>query len=326
LILGVGLCAAPARAEQVIAGAGDASARADALMLARQHFARGIEFYRASAYDAALAEFSRAYELLPSHRILFNLAQIQAQRQEYVEALDLFTRYLTEGAGKLPDERVAAVQKEIGELRRRVAELRVESNVEGATLLVNEVPAAQLPLTAPVRVNAGILRLRIEKVGYRSVSRRVTVVGGESSLVHAELEPTAPPLDLDALPPQLKNVTGAPARTAPLEASLWLGLTTTGAFAAATAICGVLTYQESRTVDRRLSSYPEGLDRIDAARSKLRLVATLTDAFALSTVLSAGVTTALHFSSVSARPLSDGPEFGGQLGPDGGRLWLRGRL
>jgi hypothetical protein len=187
-----------------------ANSRPSPLSIARQHFARGVELYRVGAYDAALAEFTRAYELSPNYRILYNIAQIQAQRQDYVQALELFARYLHDGGEEIPTARSAAVEAETHELGRRVAELRVESNVEGATLVINEVRTTQLPLTAPLWINAGIHRLRVEKIGYSPSTRTITVAGGEAPVLHFELSPSVPPLELDSLA-ALPSPTSTPA-------------------------------------------------------------------------------------------------------------------
>src|SRR4051812_4490754 len=84
--------------------------------IARTHFQRGVALYRATAYDAALAEFTRAYDSAPNYRILYNLAQIQAQRHDYVASLRLFRRYLDDGAAHVPEARAEAVTGEIVEL------------------------------------------------------------------------------------------------------------------------------------------------------------------------------------------------------------------
>ena len=57
-------------------------ARANSFAAARPHFMRGVELYRAGAYDASLAAFTRAYERAPSYRLIYNLAQVKAQRQD----------------------------------------------------------------------------------------------------------------------------------------------------------------------------------------------------------------------------------------------------
>jgi tetratricopeptide (TPR) repeat protein len=62
------------------------TARADAPLEpdtseARMRFTRGVKLYHEGSYDAALAEFTKAYRLAPNYRVLYNLAQVQAERQ-----------------------------------------------------------------------------------------------------------------------------------------------------------------------------------------------------------------------------------------------------
>ena len=45
-----------------------------------------------------LAEFMRAYELLPNYRVLYNIGQVQLERHDYVAALHAFDDYLEQGA------------------------------------------------------------------------------------------------------------------------------------------------------------------------------------------------------------------------------------
>jgi tetratricopeptide (TPR) repeat protein len=322
------------RAEQEPAASGRSDdERAAGVAQARQYFARGVELYRGGAYDAALAAFTRAYELAPTYRILYNLAQVQAQRQDYVQALELFGRYLREGTAAPPearvsDARVAEVEAEMSELKRRVAELRIETNVEGGTLIVNETRVAELPLSSPLLLNAGIHRVRVEQAGHIPVTRIVTVAGGEASVVRFELERELFPIDLNALPPPH----GVPSKATrevppppPENVAVKVGLISTGILSAFTAACAVMTYRQSGQLDRRLSDYPEGLDRIESARSRLRTLAVLTDAFGLASVVSAGVTTYFHFAPPK-EPERRSPQLGAGLGPDGLNVWVRGSL
>lgn len=337
VLLGLTLYAAPSSGSDPLdAPAAERGAETDAgrsptVAMARRHFQHGVEMYRADAYDAALAAFTRAYELAPTYRILYNLAQVQAQRQDYVQALELFGRYLREGGAaipSLPEARVAEVQTEMSELKHRVAELRVETNVEGAILVVNESRVSTLPLTTPLWLNAGIHRMRVEKPGHVPVTKVVTVAGGEAPLVRFDLERDRFPIDLNALPAPRAPRRGAvrdAAESPALGAAVGVGLVSTGVLAAATAACAVMTYRQSGELDRRLSRYPEGLDRIESARSRLRLMAVLTDVFGLASVVAAGATTYFHLSS----PRREAPrkaELGAGLAPDGLNVWLRGAL
>ncbi len=338
VLVSLGLSAAPSLASEpspsqpAPSGRSD-EARAADLAQARQHFARGVELYRGGAYDASLAAFTRAYELAPTYRILYNLAQVQAQRQDYVQALELFARYLREaaaapGEARIPDARVSEVEAEMTELKRRVAELRIETNVEGGTLIVNETRVAELPLRSPLLLNAGIHRVRVEKAGHIPVTRIVTVAGGEAPVVSFELERESFPIDLNAIPAPhgVPSKTGREAPPAPPEnVAVKVGLITTGILAGFTAACAVMTYRQSGELDRRLSDYPDGIAGIESARSRLRTLAVLTDAFGLASVVSAGVTTYFHFAPPK-EPERRTPQLGAGLGPDGWNVWVRGSL
>ncbi|HKO90565.1 MAG TPA: PEGA domain-containing protein [Polyangiaceae bacterium] len=314
-------------------GAGEArggpgGSRAEAVSLAREHFLRGVELYRSGAYDASLAEFTRAYEAAPNYRILYNLAQIRAQQQDYVQALELFGRFVREGRSELSEARAADVAAEMAELRRRVAQLSVETNVEGATLTINDSRTASLPLPGPLAINAGVYQLRVQKLGRVPVTQTVTVAGGESPLVRFELLPDTSALDLGALP-----ALPGPAEPLPVDlpapssnTALLVGLATTGVLAGATATFGFLTYRQSVELDQNLSSYPEGIDEIEASRSKLRTYALLTDVFGLAAAAAAGVTAFLHFSAPDTPTPPPRTRIGAGIGADGASLWVTGAL
>ncbi len=97
LVTALGLPAHPSLA----LAADDVAPQAD-VDVGRAHFQRGVSLYRSGAYDAALAEFTRAHEAAPNYRILYNLAQIQAQRHDYVTSLALFQKYLDDGGSAVP--------------------------------------------------------------------------------------------------------------------------------------------------------------------------------------------------------------------------------
>src|SRR5687768_14883146 len=90
---------------------------------ARARFQRGVELYREGSFDAALAEFNKAYQLAPNYRVLYNLAQVQTERHDYIAAVKMMEKYLEEGGGDIAPERKDQVTKEIATLRGRVTEL-----------------------------------------------------------------------------------------------------------------------------------------------------------------------------------------------------------
>src|SRR5882724_8259113 len=161
---------------------------------ARTRFQRGVDLYKEGSYDAALAEFTKAYELAPNYRVLFNLAQVQSERHDYVAAVRFFEKYLSQGGADIPAERRDQVAKELSALRGRVTQLTVGVDVEGAELLVDGVSVGKLPMTEPALVSAGVRQIQVRKTGYESAARTETIAGGEA--VHFDFKltplPTAP--------------------------------------------------------------------------------------------------------------------------------------
>jgi hypothetical protein len=266
--------------------------------VARVHFRRGVELYHAGAYDAAFAEFTRAYESAPNHRVLYNLAQVQAQRHDYVEALALFGRYLDEGVNEVPAERAAHVRAEMAELARRISPLRIEINVDDARLLVDGQPAGDLPRDEPLLLNAGVHRLSVQKVGFVSESRVLTLVGGEESQISFEL---AAELDIDdwVVPAVPTPASALPSSPPPRvdRTALWTSLVTTGALAGASVTFGVLTRRANDTLEAQLSRFPVQRASVEAGRNRVRTFALLTDGFGAAAAAALGLSTYFFFST-----------------------------
>ena len=76
---------------------------------AQRRFQRGVELYKEGDFGGALVEFKRAYELVPSYKILYNLGQVSYQRHDYASALRYFRQYLGEGDQAIAVDRQAQV-------------------------------------------------------------------------------------------------------------------------------------------------------------------------------------------------------------------------
>lgn len=318
--------AAHAATREGAAPASSTRAESARVELARVHFQRGVNLYRAGAYDAAFAEFMRAYDLAPNHRILYNLAQVQAQRHDYVEALAHFQRYLDEGGAEVSPERAEQVRGEMAELGQRVSRLRVETNVDDAQLFINGLAAGELARDQPLLLNAGIHRLRLEKDGYVSASRVVTLAGGEELDVSLEL---IAELDIDDLAVPAAPPPPAPAPVAPAprvdRTALWASLVATGALAGATVTFGLLTQRANRALDDQLSRFPAPRASIEAGRARVRTFALLTDGFGAATAAAVGLSAYFFLSGDAAA--ADVPADGGlsaQIGPRSSSVTWRG--
>jgi hypothetical protein len=175
---------------------GGRSSRADApadtpVHQAGEHFERGVRLYEEQDWRAALIEFERAYALIARFQVLFNVAQCRYQLQDYAGALSAFERYLADGGSKVSEGDRDRVRTTIEDLRGRVAQVRVEADVSGAEITVDDVLAGTTPLSAPVVVSEGRRKIAASKPGREPVTRVVDVAGRDSIAVKLVLPPLA---------------------------------------------------------------------------------------------------------------------------------------
>jgi hypothetical protein len=280
------LAAAPAVAQTKPAPAGD-------LDEARQRFQRGVELYKEGSFDAALAEFNKAYELAPNYRVLFNLAQVQTERHDYVTALKDFEKYLEQGGAEITAERREQVNKEITALKGRVAEVTISADVEGAELLVDGVSVGTLPLSEPVRVSAGVRQIQVKKAGYETSTRTETIAGGENPHFDFKLEaiPSSPAATTVATTPPVFSQTndGGAAEGHSSNAPFWITLASTTLLTGGAITFGVLTHSADQRLDHQLATFPASQSSVDDARSTLKRDALVTDIRAGAAVVSGGL-------------------------------------
>jgi hypothetical protein len=259
----------------------------------RAHFQRGVELYRSGAYDAALAEFTRANEAAPSFRILYNLGQIQAQRHDYVASHAFFARYLAEGGERVPEGRTRAVREEMQELERRISRLQVDTNVDDVRLFIDDRPAALPGREEPLLLNAGIYRLRAEKDGYVAASRTVTLTGGDDTSVSLELSAE---LDMDDAPTPEPAPTPPPLPAPADQSALWASLAATGVLTGAAVTFGLLARRANATLDAQLARMPAPREAIEDSRSRVRTFALLTDVCGVAAAAALGLSTYFYLS------------------------------
>lgn len=282
LFLHVCLAALPAQAESAPAP----SAQVDQ---ARGHFERGAALFKEGSFDAALAEFKRAYEIVPNYKVLYNIGQSQIERHDYVAALRAFEDYLRQGAADVPSERREAVEREIANLKTRVASVAVKSNVRGAELFVDGVSVGTLPLATDPLVSAGTRRLSLKKTGYAPLERTVSVAGGDHPEVEMNLEPLPSAVGSESQPTGPVTPIEKP-ESRPVRTATWVSLAATGVFTGAAITFGLLAKKSNEDLDTELARYPADGGRIDDVRSRVKLEAALTDGFGVAAAASAILT------------------------------------
>ncbi|HET9932399.1 MAG TPA: PEGA domain-containing protein [Polyangiaceae bacterium] len=255
---------------------------------ARGHFERGAALFKEGSFDAALAEFKRAYEIVPNYKVLYNIGQAQIERHDYVAALRAFEDYLRQGAADIPSERRESVEREITSLKTRVASLVVRSNVRGAELFVDGVSVGTLPLDSDPLVSAGTRRLTLKKTGYTQLERTVSVAGGDHPEIEMNLEPLPTTTGADAQPSGPVTPIAMPA-SRPIRPATWVSLAATCVFTGAAVTFGILAQKSNDDLDTAMR-YPADPNRVDDVRSRLKLQAALTDGFGAAAAASAILT------------------------------------
>lgn len=238
---------------------------------AQDRFKRGIQLYEEENFTAALAEFRRAYELVPAYQVLYNVARSCYQTRDYVCALKTFDRYLAEGGATIERTRRDEVEREIALMKRRVVTINLKAT-KGATITVDGSPVGEYPVPTPFLVNEGRRQFRAATPGKENVEKMVDLVGGETTVV-----------DL-----QQGDAIGAPAPST-VDSSrggstthywLWGGA---GVLAVATGICGVVALSASSDASD-IRSNGGTLSAYDSAESRMRTFSVVTDVLGVATI------------------------------------------
>lgn len=253
------------------------------------HFERGVELYREGSLDAALVEFERAYEAVPDYRVLYNLAQVQSQRGEYVEAMALFEKYLDEGKDAVAPARKAEVEQDLSKLQRRVAKLWVDSNVAGAELFVNERLVGTLPLSQPVTINSGVCDVRVVKPGFEPRTQRIKVAGGEQPRVSLPLSVLRP----DQNAPLDTTSASSANQVNPNYTPFWVSFAAAAVFGGASAGLGYLAYDSKSKMNDELARIPADRDLAREHSKDIQRFSLWGDISGAAAVLAAG--SALYF-------------------------------
>lgn len=150
---------------------------------AKKYFERGVQFFEAENYDAALTEFERAYKHMQGHPkrffVLDNIGQCHERQFRYDRALEYYRRYLNEG-GEAAEDR-AVVVATIRTLEGLLATLSIQSNVP-AEVWVDDRLMGNAP--GDVLVPGGLHVIELRAVGYEASKKEVNIAARERQ-VHA---------------------------------------------------------------------------------------------------------------------------------------------
>ncbi len=293
---------------------------ADDSAKAAARFQQAVELYREGSYEGALAEFWKAYELSPSYRVLYNIAQTQHALHDFVGARKSLMQYMAEGGIEIPADRRAQVNDMLAKLEERIAQLQISTNATDADIRVDNISVGTSPLPGPVSVNVGTHKVSAFKAGAPEAVRMVTVAGQERAEVEIQVDEsiaTSAERVPSVVAPSVRGTEKTKPRalsliekTQPPGAARRIGLivslSTTAALAAGTGVFGYLALNAQKDLKDQVNTYPNTKDRIEDARTRSKNYGYVTDALGAAALISGGIAVyfALSHRGGSPRPKS----------------------
>jgi len=263
------------------------------------HFETGLKLYEDGDFSLALIEFERAYSYVPDYRVLFNIGQVSVQLGRYARAVKALKQYLQAGSKSILPARAASVQEDLKMLEGRTAQLRIDCNVDGAEILLDDIRIGVTPMEQSLLVDAGEHRLTLQKPGYVTRMERVVLAGRDEISPHFELAEVAKAVELPSRQPsvaqQLPKVEAAvPPRTMSTRTQLlYAGAGATSLFVVAWAVTGYVGISAASDLHEALQR-PTSQGELDSYRNRARGALIASDILGVAAVI-AGTTT-LYFT------------------------------
>lgn len=291
---------------------------AKALAEARTRYEKGKQLYGEGAFDAALAELQRSYDLAPSYKILYNIALVQRARNDFAGALHAYEKYLADGGKELAASRRQEVQKELETLKTLVARADIKTSVADADISVDDVPTGKSPLTGLV-LNPGSHRISATKEGHQAAVKVIKVAGGDSVTVDlvlpesASSQPagtgapsaTAAPTDTGAATAApTDSGTSQPMPPPPSRGPVWIGWAITGALAVGAGITGGLALSKAGAHAELRQQPGVTADQLDLSRRETKALAIVSDVLIPCAVVAGAIS--LYFSVRTVGPEKTG--------------------
>jgi hypothetical protein len=151
------------------------------------HYARGLGLANAGGYEGALAEFNAAYTISPQFAVLYNIGQAQLALNRPTQAIEVLTRYLSEGKDRVPEPRRQMVEGQLAWLRARLAALSITTDRPGAHISVDGRDVGVTPFADPVRLDAGTHTVSAKVDGIPVLIRIVALRAAERQQLHLDL-------------------------------------------------------------------------------------------------------------------------------------------
>lgn len=259
---------------------------------ARRRFDRGVRLYSEGDFTLALIEFERAYELVANYRVLYNIGQVGIQLRQYARARQALEQYLAEGQGEIDEVRLAEVNADVEMLKSRTAKLTVTVNVAKARVFLDGKLLGVTPVPPEILVDAGGHSIEVERTGFRTTTKSVTMAGGDDLKVNVTLELIQPERTVEKTI-VVKNQ-GDNAST-----WKWVGWGTAGLLAAGAVTTGVFGLNAAADLEDQRNTVGASREALDSAQSRARRMFMASDILAVGALAAAGVSLYLTFGGDS---------------------------
>jgi hypothetical protein len=290
---------------------------------ARAHFTAGVNLLQDPSrprYDEAYAEFKQAYAIKPAPTILGNMALCALKLERDQEAIDLYTKYLTESPNLDPSEK-AQIERDVTTLKTGLAKVSVTSNPEGAVIQDVRIPSTGEsitniygPITGATPTEIGIRRghhvMKARWPGGAEQVWELDVNGGEAHVFEKPVEAVNPAAQPATEQPVVPQQEAAPER--PIPKSVYIAGLTTAALGAATVVTGILAVNTRSRYDRA----NDGSDPAEAQdlRSSGKTLNVVSDVLLVGTIIGAAATVYFYVTRPSV-PATAGRNTGLSLVP-----------
>lgn len=137
-------------------------------------------------YADALAAYGDAYTLNPEPALLYNLGRTLEALDRLPEAIEKLELFRSSAPPELL-AKVPGLKDRLANIQKRISQLTIKVNVEGARILVRDAVAGKSPLEKPLVLKAGKANVLIEADGYFTYQANVDLPGGGGYVLDAQM-------------------------------------------------------------------------------------------------------------------------------------------
>jgi len=153
------------------------------------HYEQGRAAYAAGRFDQAYDLYTRAYAIRKSYEIAADLGQAAHKLGKLAEAAEHLHYSLAIFPTTGNPERRARQQQLFDDIRKGVAQLKIEASVTGVSVAVDQRDRGTLPLGRAVFVDPGSHVVRGTLSEHEPAEQTIVVKGGETRSVELVLKP-----------------------------------------------------------------------------------------------------------------------------------------